>query len=275
MAPPRMSQIPSRNAGSLRQNWPYIFSVIADHLSTIAQTLILLSTHEFNMVRLNDRHCSGSSIMPQKRNPCSLEVIKAKASFAQGILMSLLSMGKALFMGYNRDTQWTKYWIMDLVEEIKPSLFMMEDVIRLLRVNSSQMSEQASVGFVGATPLMEWMARSFGLPLRKAKMVMEKAVKYSEGEGREEVSYEGLRKALREMKVSRPISEREVSEIQKPERLLDQISPIGTPSQKGMEENFSSLRKKMKRNRGWLVDQKRKMARAKGLISRMEKQIRT
>ncbi len=253
----------------------YIFSVMADHLSTIAQTLILLSTREFNMVRLNDRHCSGSSIMPQKRNPCSLEVIKAKASFAQGILMSLLSMGKALFMGYNRDTQWTKYWIMDLVEEIKPSLFMMEDVIRLLRVNSSQMSEQASVGFVGATPLMEWMARSFGLPLRKAKMVMEKAVKYSEGEGREEVSYEGLRKALREMKVSRPISEREVSEIQKPERLLDQISPIGTPSQKGMEENFSSLRKKMKRNRGWLVDQKRKMARAKGLISRMEKQIRT
>jgi len=99
----------------------YATAVMLDHLSTMSQTFILLSTREFNMVRLADRHCSGSSIMPQKRNPCSLEVIKAKASFAQGVMMSLLSSGKALFVGYNRETQWTKYWIMDLVDESKPA----------------------------------------------------------------------------------------------------------------------------------------------------------
>lgn len=100
----------------------YAAAVMMNHLSTIAQTLILLSTSEFNMVRLNDRHCSGSSIMPQKRNPDSLEVIKAKASFAHGMVVSLLSTGRSLFAGYNRDTQWTKYWIMDVVDECQPAL---------------------------------------------------------------------------------------------------------------------------------------------------------
>jgi len=143
----------------------FAVAVMMDHLSTMAQTLILLSTHEFNMVRLNDRHCTGSSIMPQKRNPCPLEVIKAKTSFAHGMVVSLLSVGKALFMGYNRDTQWTKYWIMDLVEESQPSLSVMADVIQLLRANEPQMFEQAQEEFAGATALMEWMVRSFDLPL--------------------------------------------------------------------------------------------------------------
>ena len=147
----------------------YDVAVMMDHLSTMAQTLILLSTREFNMVRLNDRHCTGSSIMPQKRNPCSLEVIKAKTSFAHGMVVSLLSVGKALFMGYNRDTQWTKYWIMDLVDESKPALSVMTDVIRLLQVNKTQMLKQAQEEFAGATSLMEWMVRHGSLPLRKAK----------------------------------------------------------------------------------------------------------
>src|SRR4030067_257539 len=128
----------------------YDAAVMMDHLSTMAQTLILLSTREFNMIRLNDRHCTGSSVMPQKRNPCSLEVIKAKTSFAHGMVVSLLSVGKALFMGYNRDTQWTKYWIMDLVEESQPCLSVMTDVIRLLRVDKDEMFQQAQEEFAGA-----------------------------------------------------------------------------------------------------------------------------
>jgi argininosuccinate lyase len=147
----------------------YNAAMMMNHFSSVAQTLILLSTREFNMVRLNDRHCTGSSIMPQKRNPCSLEVIKAKTSFVHGMVVSLLSVGKALFMGYNRDTQWTKYWIMDLVDESKPALSVMTDVIRLLQVNKAQMLKQAEEEFAGAHPLMEWMVRVGPLPMRKAK----------------------------------------------------------------------------------------------------------
>ncbi len=253
----------------------YAVAVMMNHLSTMAQTLILLSTREFNMVRLNDRHCTGSSIMPQKRNPCSLEVMKAKTSFAHGIVISLLSVGKALFMGYNRDTQWTKYWIMDLVEESQPSLPIMEDVIRLLRVNETQMFEQAQEEFADATPLMEWMVRSFSLPLRKAKMVLEKAVKYSEKEGGGKVSYRSLKRALGEMRINIPITQEDVKKIQRPENILTQTSSIGTPSEKRMRENVASLREKVKTNRGWLIRKKRVIENKKALVLRMEKTLRS
>jgi argininosuccinate lyase len=245
-------------------------AVLMDHLSTMAQTLILLSTREFNMIKLNDRHCSGSSIMPQKRNPCSLEVIKAKTSFAHGMVVSLLSVGKALFMGFNRDTQWTKYWIMDLVDESKPALSIMTDVIRLLQVNKTQMLKHAQEEFLGATTLMEWLIHHYFLPMRKAKMAMERAVKYSEKEGREKVTYQSLKKALAEMKVNISIKEQEVEEMQRPEKILAQTSSIGTSSEKRVKDHIASLRKEINISRNWLMDRRRKMDKARGLLVKME-----
>jgi argininosuccinate lyase len=251
----------------------YDVAVMMDHLSTMAQCLILLSTREFSMIRLNDRHCTGSSIMPQKRNPCSLEVIKAKTSFAHGMVVSLLSAGKSLFMGYNRDTQWTKYWIMDLVDESKPALSVMTDIIRLLQVNKTQMLKRAQEEFLGATPLMEWLVGYGSLPMRKAKMVVEKAVKYSEKEGREKVSYQSLKKALAEMKINIPVKEEDVNEIQRPERVMTQALSFGTPSEKRIKEGIASLRKKVQANGNWLIGKRRGIERAKALIFKMEKEL--
>jgi argininosuccinate lyase len=252
----------------------YAVSVMMNHLSTVAQNLILLSTHEFNMVRLHDRHCSGSSIMPQKRNPCSLEVIKAKASFSHGILISLISVGKGLFMGYNRDTQWTKYWIMDLVEETKPAVPVMTEVIRLLEVKRAQMGEQARGGFLGATPLMEWMAFTGRFPLRKAKMAVEKAVKYSEREGSGEVSYQSLKRALKEMGIDLPVTEKQVNQVQKPDKILSRNVSIGGVSEKRVRGNISSLLERVEANRGWLNLQIRKIEKAKRLVISMGKTLK-
>jgi argininosuccinate lyase len=251
----------------------YVVTMMMNHLSTVAQTFILLSTSEFNMVRLSDRHCSGSSIMPQKRNPCSLEVIKAKTSFAHGMMVSLLSAGKSLFIGYNRDTQWTKYWIMDLVEECRPVLPVMAEVIQLLRVNEAQMLEQAHKEFIGATPLMEWMVRSFSLPLREAKRMVEKAVKYSEREGKEEVSYQSLQRVLGEMKIDLPVTEQEVKRRQRPEGIFSEIRSVGTPSEKRVEESIASLRERMKANEAWLARKRAAIEKGKASMARMEKTL--
>lgn len=271
---------PSENVTDpITQRWEpeveiaFAVAVMMDHLSTMAQTLILLSTHEFNMVRLNDRHCTGSSIMPQKRNPCSLEVIKAKTSFAHGVVVSLLSVGKSLFMGYNRDTQWTKYWIMDLIEESRPALSVMAGVIRLLQVNESKMFEQAKTEFVGATSLMEWMVQSWKLPLRKAKMVMERAVKYSEREGEKKVSYHSFKQTLREMKINIPVTEKDVERLQRPEGILSQAQSIGAPSEKRVREGIASLRERVEANRDELTQKRREIEKAKGLVWKMEKQL--
>lgn len=251
----------------------YDVTVMMDHLSTMAQTLILLSTQEFNMIRLDDRHCTGSSIMPQKRNPCSLEVIKAKTSLAHGMLVSLLSLGKALFMGYNRDTQWTKYWVMDLIEECQPALLVMTDVIKFLQVNEDQMRRWAREGFSGATALMEWMVQRWSLPLRKAKMVVERAIRYSEGEKKEKVSYPSLKKALGEMKIQISIAEREVEAVQSPERVLTQPSAIGTPSERRLRESIASLRTKAKVHQFRLKREEGKIFKAKQFILDMEREL--
>jgi argininosuccinate lyase len=249
--------------------------VMMNHLSTMAQTLILLSTREFGMVRLDDRHCSGSSMMPQKRNPDSLEVIKAKAAFAHGIVINLLSVGKNLFMGYNRETQWTKYWIMDLVEESRPALSVMAEVITLLQVNQDRMLEQARKDFVGATALMEWLVQSRNLPLRVAKRVTERAVNYSEREGLEEISHASLHRALREMKIDFPITNREVKSIQSPEEMLvrARAHSAGTPSERKVRENVASLRERMTEKKEWLTAQRKKMARARETLLRMERHL--
>jgi argininosuccinate lyase len=211
--------------------------------------------------------------MPQKRNPCSLEVMKAKASFAQGIALSLLSAGKALFMGYNRDTQWTKYWIMDLIDESGLAPFVMRDVLDGMEIDKARMARAARTKFIGTTTLMESLVQVHGLPLRKAKMLVEKAVKYSEGEGLEKVSYQSLQKALHDMNVRVTISKEEAEEIQEPEAILFSPKSVGKPFIKRMDENVASLQKRIKMHKNWLALRRRDVQKATSLVDKMEKQI--
>ena len=200
-------------------------------------------------------------------------MIKAKTAFAQGMLLSLLSTGRALFVGYNRETQWTKYWIMDLIEETQPALWVMTDVIRLLRVNRKEMAKQAETGFLGATFLMEWMVKSFRLPLRQAKGIVERAVKYSEREGEGRVSFRSLKKVLEEMKIRLPISEREIEEIQSSERVLFESMTVGTPSTKRVLETLRSLRERVRQGQAWVKRKRGRIEKAMKTMEKMEKQI--
>lgn len=252
----------------------YGIVMMMNHLSTMAQTLILLSTEEFGMVHLHDRHCSGSSIMPQKRNPDPLEVVKAKAAFAQGILMSLLSVGKSLFMGYNRETQWTKYWIMDLIDETQLSPSVMGDIIHCLEVNRARMLEAAQTEFVGATFLMEWLVRFGGLSLRKAKMVVERAVKHSEDAGALQVSWEGLKKGMKEMDVELSLRPEELAKIQDPQEAIHHLSAIGTPSKRRIEEAVRFLRERSRSASKWKRRQEKRILEAKKRLMKWEAQLR-
>jgi argininosuccinate lyase len=251
----------------------YAVTVTLNHLSSIAQTFILLSTREFDMIRLDDRHCTGSSIMPQKRNPDCLEAVKAKAALAQGLLAGLLSTGRALFMGYNRETQWTKYGIMDLVDETKPALSVMREIIQLLQVNETQMLAKTRQAFVGATSLMEWMVETCGLPLRQAKTLVEKAVKGSEAEREGRVTYRNLERALREMKIKIPLTPRDVDRRQAAQSILEQPLVFGMPSRRGTQGNLVSLRARIKQATGRLLQARKDIEKAKTLTVKTERQL--
>lgn len=244
-----------------------------NHLSTIAQSFILMSTREFDMVKLDDTHCSGSSIMPQKRNPGALEVIKARASVSQGILMGLQSLGKSSFIGYNRDSQWTKYLVMDMVRECKPVLGVMREVIELLQVNREVMLQQCRKGFIGVTALLEELVQRFQLPFRKAKVLMERAVKYSEDKGADMVILEGFRKALKETKLDLQISEEELLEGQDPVRIVSRKTLKGGPSVDAVRAQIDGMRGKLKGSRRWRQEGLRRIEDAKKEIQRIEESL--
>jgi hypothetical protein len=104
-------------------------------------------------------------------------------------------------------------------------------------------------------------------------MVVEKAVKYSENEGKGKISFESLKRALAEMRVRIPIKEKEVEEIQRPERVLSQTQSIGTPSAKRIKENISSFHKKLQADKNWLIHKRKGIEKAKALTFKMEKQL--
>ncbi len=118
---------------------------------------------------------------------------------------------------------------------------------------------------------MEWMVGSHGVPLRQAKIVMEKAVKYSEAEGAKEVSFRSLKKALQERKIFIPITRPSVIKIQQPDRILTQTRSIGTPSEKRVKEHLASLRSQIKEKKEWCVHQRKGIEKAKALVLSMER----
>jgi argininosuccinate lyase len=152
------------------------------------------------------------------------------------------------------------------VDESKPALSVMADVIRLLRIDEKRMLEEAQKEFAGATRLMEWMVRTHELPLRKAKMIMEKAVKYSEKEGEGKVSYPSLKKALSEMNINLSVTARHLEKIQSPEETLSE-------TEKRVKEHQASLLKRVKDARSWLTQKKNEIEKAKASLLKFEKDL--
>ena len=186
--PSSSSLDPVTNRWEAEAELGYAISMAMNHLSGLAQTLILFTTTEFGFVTLSDKYCGGSSIMPQKRNPGGLEVIKAKTTVVQGLLSSVLSLGRGLFVGYNRDSQWSKYLIMDTLDECSAAPMIMAAILDTLSIDGERAKELCQRGFITATDLMEALVSEFAIPLREGKVLVEKAVKYSESEGAETVS---------------------------------------------------------------------------------------
>jgi argininosuccinate lyase len=251
----------------------HAISTTMNHLSSVAQSFILMSTREFDMVKLDDIHCSGSSIMPQKRNPGALEVVKAKASVAQGIVMGLLSQGSSSFIGYNRDSQWSKYLIMDMVRECKPAPAVMREVIELLQVNREAMLRHCRTGFIGATDLLEELVQRFKIPFRAAKILMEKAVKYSEEGGADMVVLEGFRRALKETGLDLHMGEEELLKGQDPLRIVSRKTPVGGPSPEAVKSQIREMEDTLRGSRAWCEEGLKRIEKAKNEIKRIEESL--
>ena len=172
-----------------------VSAILFVHLSRFAEEMILWCSEEFGFIELPDRYCTGSSMMPQKKNPDVIELIRARTGRVYGNLQALLTVMKGLPLAYNRDLQEDKIPLFDTVDTVKASLDMMREVVRGLKVNKERMLAAAQEGFMNATDLADYLVRR-GMTFRSAYTLVGRIVRYCLGSHRriEQLSLKELRR---------------------------------------------------------------------------------
>ncbi|HEX5735259.1 MAG TPA: argininosuccinate lyase [Blastocatellia bacterium] len=170
-------------------------AIVMVHLSRLSEDLIIYSTAEFGFVELSDAVSTGSSLMPQKKNPDSLELIRGKAARVFGHQAALLAMMKGLPLAYNKDMQEDKEALFDAIDTLRGSLSVMTTVIGNIRVNGERASRAAGEGYSNATDLADYLARR-GLEFRRAHDLVGRVVSYAIEQGKSlgELSLEEYRR---------------------------------------------------------------------------------
>jgi argininosuccinate lyase len=154
------------------------------HLSRLAEELVLWSSADFAFIELSDAFCTGSSIMPQKKNPDVPELVRGKTGRVYGNLISLLTLMKALPLAYNKDMQEDKEPLFDTIDTVRGSLKVFAEMIARMAVNPARMRAAAARGFATATDVADYLVRK-GLPFRQAHEVVGKTVRYCVETGRD------------------------------------------------------------------------------------------
>ena len=171
-------------------------SVIFTHTSRLCEELILWSSQEFGFISISDKFSTGSSIMPQKKNPDVAELIRGKTGRVYGNLMALLTTMKALPLAYNKDMQEDKEGVFDSVEQAKNSLVILNEMLKTTKFNEENMLKATKTGHLSATDLADFLVREKNVPFRQAHFITGKCVARAEKLGIDlsEISLKELRK---------------------------------------------------------------------------------
>ncbi len=216
-------------------------SILMMHMSRFSEELILWSSNEFSFVEMDDAFSTGSSIMPQKKNPDVAELIRGKTGRVYGDLMGLLTMMKGIPLAYNKDMQEDKEQIFDAIDTVKLCLPVFADMISTMRINRENMYEGAKGGFTNATDAADYLVKK-GLPFRDAHAVIGRMVFYCIENNK---TIDDL--SMEEMKEFSDIIEDDIYEAVSMETCVNDRNVIGGPAKeqtakaiKEEEEFFSS-----------------------------------
>ncbi|MBS0297479.1 MAG: argininosuccinate lyase [Proteobacteria bacterium] len=158
-------------------------SICAGHLSRLAEEMVIWTTPQFGFVKLSDAFSTGSSIMPQKRNPDAAELVRAKTGRINGAFVALTMVMKGLPLAYSKDMQEDKPPVFEAFDSLELALKAMAGMVRDLEPQRERMAAAAGAGFSTATDLADWLVRELNLPFREAHHVTGRAVKRAEALG--------------------------------------------------------------------------------------------
>ncbi|MBW5389452.1 argininosuccinate lyase [Brachyspira hampsonii] len=216
-----------------------VLSIIMMHLSRFSEELILYSTSEFKFVEFDDEFTTGSSLMPQKKNPDILELIRGKTGRVYGNLFSILTVMKSLPLAYNKDMQEDKEGIFDSLENVKNCLSILPNVLKTMKVNKENMLNSVNEGFLNATEVADYLVRK-GMPFRDAHGVSGRLVVYSIKNNKNLSTL-----SIEEYKKESDLFEDDIYSCITPEAQVSNKTMIGSPSE-------SAVMEVIKINEDWL-----------------------
>ena len=158
----------------------YSVSVCSIHISRLAEEFIIWNSDAFRLIKLNDKVVTGSSIMPQKKNPDPLEYLRGKTGNSFGNLFSMLTILKGLPLSYFKDLQDDKELVFNSFDQIKNSILILIEILKNFTPDKKRMYELANIGYTTSTDLADYIVKCYGLPFRKAYQITSKIVNYAE-----------------------------------------------------------------------------------------------
>ena len=217
-------------------------ALIMMHLSRLAEELVLWSSADFHFIDLSDAFCTGSSIMPQKKNPDVPELVRGKTGRVYGNLISLLTLMKSLPLAYNKDMQEDKEPLFDSIDTVKGSLKVFADMIAQMSVNAEAMRVAAARGFSTATDVADYCVRK-GLPFRQAHEVVGKTVRYCVEQGKDipELTLEEFRRFS-------PLIEADIYDFVTLEASVNARRATGGTAREAVERELARARAERKSN---------------------------
>ena len=214
-------------------------AIIMMHTSRLSEEIVMWATTEFGFIQLPDEYTTGSSIMPQKKNPDVAELCRGKTGRVYGNLMSLLTVLKGLPLAYNKDIQEDKEPLFDSVETVKLCIEAFIEMVEVMEVNSENMYESAKQGYVNATDLADYLVVK-GLPFRDAYNISGRVVSYCLGRG---VILEEL--PLEEYKQFSPLIEEDVHQRLQLRTCVERRNSAGGTSPASVRAQIEFIRAKL------------------------------
>jgi len=223
-------------------------SIIMMHLSRLSEELILWSSTEFRFVELDDAFCTGSSIMPQKKNPDVPELVRGKTGRVYGDLIGLLTVLKSLPLAYNKDMQEDKEGMFDTVRTLQGALQLFAPMIATMTVNKAQMREAVNKDFSNATDIADFLVGK-GMPFRQAHEVIGKTVLYCIQQNKFLLDL-----TLDEFKQFSQLFDERIYDVLQPANVVDARDVYGGTATKQVEGAIARAEAELERTAAWVAE---------------------
>jgi argininosuccinate lyase len=229
-------------------------AIIMMHLSRLSEEIILWSTQEFSFIELDDAFCTGSSMMPQKKNPDVAELVRGKTGRVYGALTSVLTMLKGLPLAYNKDMQEDKECLFDAINTVNHSLTIYASMLATMKVNKDRMLTHVTNKFSCATALADFLVKK-NLPFREAHKVIGNIVNHCVHNN---LSLSEI--SLTQFKLFSPLFDEEVYQLLQPENAIETCKVKGGTAKHAVISQIQSVNSKITSTKKWLASVQAKIA---------------